>query len=208
MAMHMRWKFGGVVLLVWAGSAAARAGRFAAEVALLARVKQRMRRVLSQVPNYTCLEAAGRAGRASLRRSRPILVRKRRADGQRRLCLVCPQRFPARHHHHAVSRGRGHAGPSAGALRVPRSAGREQVPASGQWRLGHGRHGRFVLGGHRLSGTGSYRSPGRRSARRAGHRTDRGDRRLRPDALWRFHCAAAASRGIAPGPVIGRGAPE
>lgn len=57
----MRGKLCGILLLVWAGSAAAAPDDSPHEVALLARVKQRMRQVLSQVPNYTCLETIERS---------------------------------------------------------------------------------------------------------------------------------------------------
>src|ERR1017187_8654608 len=48
------------VLLVWAGSVAA-PDDLPREVLLLARFKQRMRQILLQVPNYTCLETIQRS---------------------------------------------------------------------------------------------------------------------------------------------------
>jgi hypothetical protein len=61
----MRWKLCGLVLLVWAGSAEAGPDDLPREVLLLAHFKQQMRQVLSQVPNYTCLETIQRSARGA-----------------------------------------------------------------------------------------------------------------------------------------------
>jgi hypothetical protein len=60
----MRWKLRGAVLLIWAGSAAAAPDDLPREVLLLAHFKERIRQVLAQVPNYTCLETIQRSAMA------------------------------------------------------------------------------------------------------------------------------------------------
>jgi hypothetical protein len=57
----MRWKLSGVALLILAGSVGAAPDDSPSDGALLARLKERMRQVLSQVPNYTCLETIERS---------------------------------------------------------------------------------------------------------------------------------------------------
>ncbi|MGA2741096.1 MAG: hypothetical protein ABSG65_27105 [Bryobacteraceae bacterium] len=56
----MRWRLGGAMLLVCAGSAAAASDDLPQDVLLLAHFKGRMRQALSQVLNYTCLESIQR----------------------------------------------------------------------------------------------------------------------------------------------------
>ena len=60
MIVPMRWKLRGLMLLAWAGSVAAAPDDLPHEVLLLAHFKEQMRQVLSEVPNYTCLETIQR----------------------------------------------------------------------------------------------------------------------------------------------------
>jgi hypothetical protein len=57
----MRWRLCWTVSLVWAGSVVAAPDDLPREVVLLAHFKQHMRQILSQVPNYTCLETIQRS---------------------------------------------------------------------------------------------------------------------------------------------------
>ena len=61
MIVRMRWALCGCVLLVGAGWAAAPPDDLPREVLLLAHFTRQMREVLSQVPNYTCLETIQRS---------------------------------------------------------------------------------------------------------------------------------------------------